>query len=665
MDAALRRTRGLVVIPSLPIIVAARILLDDALIESREIAHEDLPAEPVAEALSEALRNVYVSLASLGDARVFHEAREVAITHVREALARLQTISGEDPVVDSVAQTAARALRLLLQAPLPILNPPPALPRANDPRPAVVATFDEPRLLDLRRDVLRPMVPLPDRPDSEAPERVTEVPPEPCTDLDALREETLAALRAIDADDDAEDEAPPPPPPAPWDPERLEKSAFGEQHTAMDVLFDRARNCLEDLGAFGLSRRPTEDETWWCPRTEARLLTRIDALASVGEAVTPWLVRLLEERPVPDPEITWATLLFFGCVAGDDALDQVMRVARVTPLEEPELRASLADALSHAPHPGISMAFRPWLGDASPGRREVALRALGRRGALSVTEMVPLAYDADPAVARAALEALAAGADEVPAEVLSHALSHADDAVLAAAFDLASMRAPDLALRRATELTLAGDGHRGEAAMHVAINADAQGLATLHGAGALTALRCEALGWYGHAASVGALIHALTLDDALAVARAAEALWRITGAAVTDDEPLPEPDLKAFRGDTWEGDELPDAPAELSVDPALWAALWDARGAGADHATRWRFGRRWRVEDNVRLLASKSSRPRERRWAALELAARTGRRQPFEAWRFIPRQSAQIEAWRESLARRAPQGSWPVQWETR
>ena len=53
-------------------------------------------------------------------------------------------------------------------------------------------------------------------------------------------------------------------------------------------------------------------------------------------------MRLLEEHPVPDPEYTWATVFLFGSIAGDDALDQAMRIARLTPVAEPELRAALA-----------------------------------------------------------------------------------------------------------------------------------------------------------------------------------------------------------------------------------------------------------------------------------------------------------------------------------
>ena len=640
-----------------PEIVAVRALLDEALVSARAIADEDTPREAVAAALSEALRAVYAALALLHDAHAYREARATAAEHLREALGALQASVAEHASVEAVTRLAARGLQLLLVAPMPVLDPSPSLPRADEARPPARATLDLPRLLDLQRDVLRPMVPLPDVPPTEPPERETEVPPAPVTDLDALAETARASLRALDAADDAPP-APraPPAAPSPFDAEAAAQGAFGERLTALDVLFERARGCLEDLGALGLARRPMGPEPWWCPRTEARLLTRIDALAACGEAVFPWLVRLLEERPVPDPELTWATVLFFACVAGDDAIDQAMRIARVTPLDEPELRASLADALTHAPHPGVYGHLAPWLDDPCAGRREVALVALGRRAALSAAALARhLAHD-DPAVVRAALDGLAVTPDAVPEEALAACLAHADGAVVGAALDALVLRGSDLAARHAAARVRASAADLGDAAMHVAIGAGDDGLATLHGAGELTPVRCEALGWYGHAASVGPLL--VALEQKSTAAEAARALWRITGAPLTDDDPAPDLDVTPFADAVWSDDELPECPDALSADAALWGAWWAAHGREADPAARWRFGRRWRVEDNVRVLAAPTSRPRDRRWAALELVARTGKRLPFEAWRFIPQQLAQIAGWREALAGRRPRAPW-------
>lgn len=655
MDATLHRARGVAVTPEglqqMPEILAARALLDDALVAARHIADDALPREEVVDGLAEALRCVYLALSSLGDAHGFAAARAQAVGVLGGALAILQHPEVTDPAVGDVVQVAARALRLLVGAAIPVLEAPPSLPRVGERRPPVRASVGVPALLDLSRGVLRPSVPLPEMPPREGDDRETDLPPAPVADLDALRAEGMAALAALDAaDDDAarDEDDDDGGAPAPWDPERAERAAFGERLTAMDVLFERARGCLEDLGALGRQRRPMDDEAWWAPRTEARLLTRVDALAACGDAVLPWLVRLLEERPVPDTEYTWATVLLFASIAGDDAIDQAMRVARLTPVELPELRDALADAFTHAPHPGVASHLLPWLEDRAPGRRVVALTALSRRGALSLADVEPHLQDADAAVVLAAVEALANVPEELPRPLLLGVLHHPDPAVLGAALDLAARRGSSLALERATELLAEGTPDLGDAAMHVAVASDEAGLALLHGDGPVTEVRCEALGWYGHAASVGALLHALDAGEKPVKAKAAEALWRITGVALTDEEPDPELDEEPFGEVTFTDDELPECPESLSVKRAVWESWWAKRAERVDRAARWRLGRRWRVCDLARGLASRTARPRERRWSALELVARTGSRLPFDAWRFLPEQLAQIERWRAS-----------------
>lgn len=641
----------------MPEILAARALLDDALVAARHIAAEDVPREEVVDGLAESLRCVYLALSSLGDAHGFSAARAQSIGVLGGVLATLQRPDISDPAVGDVIQVAARALRLLVGAAIPALDVAPSLPHVGERRPPARATVGVPALLDLQRAVLRPSVPLPEMPPPEDEERETDVPPPPETDLDVLRAEGMAALAALDAVDDAPDDNDEDVP-APWDPERAERAAFGERLTAMDVLFERARGCLEDLGSMGRQRRPMDDEGWWAPRTEARLLTRVDALAACGDAVLPWLVRLLEERPVPDTEYTWATVFLFASIAGDDAIDQAMRVARLTPVELPDLRDALADAFTHAPHPGVASHLLPWLDDRAAGRRAVALTALSRRGALSLADVEAHLQDADAEVVRAAVEALAYVPEELPGPLLLGVLHHPDPAVLAASLDLAARRGSALALARAKELLAEGTPDLGDAAMHVAVASDAEGLALLHGDGALTETGCEALGWYGHAASVGVLLHALEAGEKPVAAKAAEALWRITGAPLTDDDPDPELDPEPFGDALFTDDELPECPESLSVKRAVWEGWWAKRAETVDRAARWRFGRRWRVCDLVRGLASRAARPRERRWSALELVARTGSRHPFDGWRFLPEQLAQIEVWRAS-ARSAEHG-WTV-----
>ena len=115
----------------------------------------------------------------------------------------------------------------------------------------------------------------------------------------------MAATKLATARLDAPAEPTPEVPPeavvaAPVTDEEAEREHQGVVLTEEDVLFDRARSCLEDLAMLGLQRRPLRLEPWHAPRTEARLLAKIDALVARGAAGTlPRLVRLLDARPLP------------------------------------------------------------------------------------------------------------------------------------------------------------------------------------------------------------------------------------------------------------------------------------------------------------------------------------------------------------------------------
>src|SRR6185369_3947663 len=199
------------------------------------------------------------------------------------------------------------------------------------------------------------------------------VPPPPITSLAALEALRAAAQARLEAFDDP---PPPPPavapaPPAPQPTRELDARAVAEQigEPPLDestLVFDRARNCLEELAGLGNMRRPMPGEPWAAPRTERRLLARLDAIVACGEAVLPGLVKQLEGRPLPDPELTWALLFLFGSLAGDDAVDQVIRLVMSTDLEAPDMMLFVADALALAPSPALERPLRAWLDPARP-----------------------------------------------------------------------------------------------------------------------------------------------------------------------------------------------------------------------------------------------------------------------------------------------------------
>src|SRR5678816_3879456 len=116
--------------------------------------------------------------------------------------------------------------------------------------------------------------------------------------------------------------------------------------------------CIRDR--LGTMRRPLPDQGWaGRAETERRLLARVDAIAACGEEVLPRLIGLLEERPVPDAHLTWALLFLLGSLAGDDAAEEAMRLARAAELDADGMAEALADALALAPHPALSVRIAP------------------------------------------------------------------------------------------------------------------------------------------------------------------------------------------------------------------------------------------------------------------------------------------------------------------
>src|SRR5262249_55541308 len=137
---------------------------------------------------------------------------------------------------------------------------------------------------------------------------------------------------------------------------------YGEAVPESELIFARARSCIEDLAMFGVMRRATLGEPWLSSqRVEKRLLRRVDALIACGAEAYPRLGAMLVERPMPDPDLTWAHLFYCGSIAGEDSLAELMRIAQSADLEEAELLVSVADALALAPHPGIERWMRGWL----------------------------------------------------------------------------------------------------------------------------------------------------------------------------------------------------------------------------------------------------------------------------------------------------------------
>jgi hypothetical protein len=607
----------------------------------------------VARAVGDAITAVYEVLAAPSDGAWVQSTFARMLIATRAALARLQ----EDPAEPSAAHERARDL---VASALQCLNALPALKadgfEAPRQSPGVLrASLDEPVSLDATRGLVVPVVPMPDGPEAPSPPPPDPPPPPPITSLAELEEFAAASrarLEAMEAAAEARPSlAPPPAPAGPVDlPGRAAALVFGVAIPPSQVLFERARTCLEDLGMLGLLRRPMTGSSWRAAaRTEQRLLRRVDALVACGDGVLPGLVQMLEERPLPDPELTWALVFFFLSLRGSDALDAALRIARAALSQDDAVALSVADAFAHAPHPMLDEALRGWLSAPESAPRTAALDALSRRYALmaprwETAAREALSVDDEPAL-RAAARALGRVQGEVDPSLALAMLRHPSPAVARAAIEGRIARGQRDGAWRALELTEAVDGGFAGAVRYVALAGTRRSKAAIiadAGRGGSLAL-LDALGWYGDVDFVDDLIATLSFDDAATKALAVGALERITGAMLTDDAPdgldptLPWPRPAGF---------VPTPVPEACLSMEVWQRWWSRVGGSAPAGLRLRWGRPWSPMDNVTEMDRDDGAPDVRRMAWLELCARTGGSIAFDPEDWVSRQERAVSAWR-------------------
>ncbi len=640
-------------------LVVVMSLLDDALVGLRRVEDPDFPVGEVASYVAAALERVYTALANAGDYGAFRGYAAEALQLSRDALTALQFRPSADPAAMDDMRLVAQAVGLLSGS-VSLPEAPPRLPRGES-KPPLRASVGEPLLHDVQRTVLYPTVPIPER-ESVAPPAVdvdapSAFPPPPvasAADLVALD----AWAKAIETGSGATDEAAQSASTAP-DGERVE-SVFGAASPAPQVIYSRAVSFFEDIAMMSVMRKPADAEVWHhLEPVERRMFARVDAILACGLWTVPRLVQLLDKRPIPDPELLWAALLVLGSIHGDDARDQIARLLRITPLDDPELFEAVSDALTFAPHRGIEGLMRRWLDEDSSEARALAIRVLGRRHATTAETLRPFLASHEPELVVETLRALEHVPGELDPSELRLALTDPRPAVFSAAAECAIARGYAMGAREA-EARLRAGTVTPTAALLCAVTGDAQSLEPLLGAVATLAVpeTYAAVGWYGSVKAVPFLLGRLRDGDEAAVI----ALQRLTGASLTDDEPMPEY-AKEDRPFTRDRFIAPRFVLELSGDAERWAAWWRRYGEAADPGVRYRFGHRWSTRDDDYELHDAHTSPRDRRLAHLELCARTGTTLPFDPRELVVRQRAQLAALREYLGSehaRAPRGTWPV-----
>lgn len=643
--------------------MARRALVDEALVGLRTVKDSHIPLRAIERHLVAALRALYDALAFPGDAQRFNQGTTTALSRLNAALGSLVSTGSEEAAAQRVLQYLQEATQGWREAVgRTVLNP------LELPRPAKGgwprAQSGTPALVAVERGPLTPAIvlPLEEAPEPEPPGEATPagrlLPVSSLEELLAQAEAAGAALECPPKEAPAARQARKKQKPS-VTAEEAEQAQFGGPLSREEVEFSRARAFFEELGMMSVMRQPDAGDVWSELRpVEERLLARVDGILACGEGVIPELVKLLDDRPVPDPELTWAALFLPGCLAGDDALHQVARVVRTAGLEEPDVFDAACDALAFVPHPGLGPLLRGWLGGQEPLLRLLAVRVLGRRGLLRGEEALAFALEADAKLALEGARALPWVQGELDLNGTARLLRSKQEEIAACALETLWLRHPRAGLEHARALVAQGKDAFAGAALWLAIGGGADERVHFEAAlsrGKASATLLEALGWYGDLRFVDALLAQLEAGQVAA----AGALQRLTGASLTED--VPDPEYEKGEEPFVRGFSPPPEELELTADPAIWAAWWRKHQGRATLTKRYRWGHLWSTQDNLWEMEHAPASPRERRLAFHELVARTGAAHPFDPRDFVVRQQAAIARWREAPElRRAAGGAWSL-----
>lgn len=578
------------------------------------------PAD-LSELIGSAMAQVYQARAEASRGASFSDAFTIVAFELERAL-EMVSVAATDPVATRVAELLAQVLGLGRTAGGYV-----SATRLPDPvaRVVVPATTGEPALLDVARDILTPVLPVWRR--EPQPSVDVQQPPEP----DALHtleelEAIVAAVPSAPAGGGAQPEI------QPRSNERREIPV-----SASDVLAEYAGVLIEELGVFGLLRQPVEEPTWTGKaKVEERLLARVDAIVACGGQVLPSLVRKLEARPVPDPELTWGLIFLFGSIVGDDMIEEAVRLARVAPLELAEVRRAVVDALAHLPNAAVESRLRPWLADDEAHIRATALAALGRRGSLNAAEVSAAAADESALVLHSLAMVVEWVVGTIDPAVLDRLLHHDAEAVVREALFGGLRRKEPAAARRARSLVREHRGHFAGAALAYALFAGRVGFEPLLENAAVSGTPTDlvGLGWYGHAGAIPFLLGRLESEEEATQAAARSALIRIVG---TEEE---EGASKR---------ELPEAD-------------WRQFERECDTKTRYRRGVAWTADAVLGELSHPRTSLRVREACYTELRARTTVMQTFTPTDFVRRQDKLLGLLRKELAEASTDaGAWPAQ----
>ncbi len=165
-----------------------------------------------------------------------------------------------------------------------------------------------------------------------------------------------------------------------------------------------------------------------------------------------------------------------------------------------------------------------------------------------------------------------------------------------------------------------------------------------------------ALGVFGDIHGIPHLLDGLNSSDAVVRLEAANALQLITGAGLTENLTVEEPDEDLTPEDiTGEpkktAAESPNPPRTHQVQrvctqPEPWQRWWHAHAKPFNAAPRWRHGQPFTLQTCIEDLANPHRNAQARQHAHMELLIRSGQSIAFESDEFIAKQLQSIAAWR-------------------
>lgn len=451
-----------------------------------------------------------------------------------------------------------------------------------------------------------------------------------------------------------------------WD----EAGATTPEEAETRALRRLARDAAEDIGSLGLLRVPAAalPGTAWAigPASfEARLLENLDAFMALAEpyagaggpARFDPLSPLLDwagDAMVPDPARAFARAFVLGSVAGEDTAAAAVLSLRQSHTLTYEAQR---DALSLAPHPGITPLVERMIAEESPELVRVGLSVLERRRQAAFEVVAPLLSHPAAEVRAAAARCLGAATAPQAARslLLQHAATEEDDAAVAATAEslllLGSRRGLDMIRERlGEEAAFPGSLPRAVRADLLRLLAIAGGqsdsdlLSSLLGHDPLAA---TSLGFFGDAALVPPMLSALAASVGLpsrwAFACAlARALHRITGlgraAAMDPGRPTP----------------LVDPP----VSAEFWARAWAEKHETFAARRKYRFGSPFSPLQSVDEADTPELPAVVRRDLLIEIAIASRGQSRVHAEDWVARQKAALAEMRE-IFRRGLGGSFP------